>query len=341
MKSYPLYIGGRDVEGSGWTYVLDASAFLRDPDASFDLKRALELGTVCEPTEEVIARCAWGGDKENALALESARAAAAQFGSMPVETRKAIMLDFHSEVTARADELIDIMVAEGHPRRLARWELSGVLRNCEPAIADWYQRQFETRFEWEGRQLALVRRPDGVVCINPPQNAGTSSTAFAVMALFAGNAVVVKAPRSCPFGIMFLCREVIAPILESHGAPPGTLNVATRPASSAAGLPARTSTTSSSSATARWDSASAPSAWPSARSRSSSWPGTTASSYGGTPTSTRRRARCPSASSARASSAWSPSTPSFTPRSRRASSTGSSSWSRRSGPGTRTTPTSC
>jgi acyl-CoA reductase-like NAD-dependent aldehyde dehydrogenase len=226
MKSYPLYIGGREVEGTGWTYVLHASAFLRDADRAFDLKRALELGKHRETSlEEVVARCAWGGDRENVLALEAASAAAANYGQTPLETRKAIVLDFHHALAARSEELIDVLIAEGHPRRLAQWELSGMLRITDPATVDWYMRQLESHYECDGRRLTLVRRPDGVVCINPPQNAGTSSSGFAVVALLSGNAVVVKAPRSCPFGVMFLCREVIAPILETHGAPPGTLNV--------------------------------------------------------------------------------------------------------------------
>lgn len=225
MRSYPLYIGGHDVEGTGWTYVLRASAFLRDQDRAFGHKRALELGSECEPSEDVVARCAWGGDRENVLALEAASAAAADWGQTPLETRKSMVLDFHHAVAERAEELIDILVAEGHPRRLAQWELSGMLRVCDPPTVDWHMRQLESHYECDGRRLTLVRRPDGVVCINPPQNAGTSSSGFAPLALLAGNAVVMKAPRSCPYGVMFLCREVIAPILEAYGAPPGTLNV--------------------------------------------------------------------------------------------------------------------
>jgi acyl-CoA reductase-like NAD-dependent aldehyde dehydrogenase len=225
MKSYPLYIGGRDVEGSGWTYVLHASAFLRDPDAAFDLKRALELGSEREPSDEVVGRCAWGGERENTLALQAAHAAASDYGQTPLETRRAILLDFHYALAERADEIVDLLVSEGHPRRLASWELSGMLRSCDPATVYVYTRQLESGYECDGRRLALVRRPDGVVCINPPQNAGTSTTAFAPQALLSGNSVVIKAPRSCPLGVMFLCREVIAPILEAHGAPPGTLNV--------------------------------------------------------------------------------------------------------------------
>ena len=46
-----------------------------------------------------------------------------------------------------------------------------------------------------------------------------------MLALLAGNALVVKAPRSAPLSVMFVFREVLAPILERHGAPAGTLNV--------------------------------------------------------------------------------------------------------------------
>ncbi|HEX8052924.1 MAG TPA: aldehyde dehydrogenase [Thermoleophilaceae bacterium] len=213
------------MEGAGWNYVLHMSASLSDPDRAFDLKRALELGSEVHPTDDVVARCAWGGDRENALALEAASAAAAVYGATPLETRKAILRDFHVAIRDRADELVEVLVAEGHPRRLAEWELSGLLRCCDRETLDWYAQQFESRYECDGRQLTQVRRPDGVVCINPPQNAGTASSGFASLALLAGNAVVVKAPRSCPYGVMFMCRELIAPILEAHGAPPGTLNL--------------------------------------------------------------------------------------------------------------------
>jgi acyl-CoA reductase-like NAD-dependent aldehyde dehydrogenase len=45
------------------------------------------------------------------------------------------------------------------------------------------------------------------------------------LALLAGNTLVVKVPRSTPTGVMFLYREIVQPVLERHGAPPGTLNL--------------------------------------------------------------------------------------------------------------------
>ena len=61
-------------------------------------------------------------------------------------------------------------------------------------------------------------RPDGVVCVNPPANAPLSSALLASLALAAGNALVVRAPRSVPLGVMYVMRELIAPILDESSA---------------------------------------------------------------------------------------------------------------------------
>ncbi len=53
-----------------------------------------------------------------------------------------------------------------------------------------------TEYRHGERRLIVRRQPDGVVGINPPQNAPLPSAALAVLALMAGNAVVVRAPRS-------------------------------------------------------------------------------------------------------------------------------------------------
>src|SRR3954453_3638683 len=62
MRSYPLHIGGRDVDGTGWTYVAHSSALIRDGRRAFSAKRAMELGR--ETTEEdralLAGRCAVG-----------------------------------------------------------------------------------------------------------------------------------------------------------------------------------------------------------------------------------------------------------------------------------------
>lgn len=225
MRSYPAYIDGEDVDGERWTYVVRATALLRDSRAAFSLKRSLELGRSVETTEDVVGRCAVTSAEDNERALESARRASRKFRLMPQEVRSRIIIEFNETLAERQGELIEILMAEGHPRRLAQWEVSGMLRGCDEPTVRWYETQLLQTFSSDGRKLELVRKADGVVCVNPPQNAAGSNATLGVMALLVGNAIVVKAPRSCPLAVMFIYRDVLAPILEKHGAPAGTLNL--------------------------------------------------------------------------------------------------------------------
>ncbi|MDQ2838432.1 MAG: aldehyde dehydrogenase family protein [Actinomycetota bacterium] len=225
MRSYSLYIDGEDVEGRRWTYIVRASAFLRSAEKAFNHKRALETGQPVEPNSDVIARCAIGGPEDNERALHAARRASRTFRLLPQAIRSQIVIEFNETLAARSDELIEILMAEGHPLKLAQWEVSGMLRGCDEATVRWYETQLHQSFESDGRRLDLIRKPDGVVCVNPPQNAAGSNAGLGVLAILAGNAIVVKAPRSAPLSVMFVFREILAPILDKYGAPAGTLNL--------------------------------------------------------------------------------------------------------------------
>jgi acyl-CoA reductase-like NAD-dependent aldehyde dehydrogenase len=227
MRSYPLYINGQDHPGRGWNYTVRASALIADPVEAFGLKRSLELGS--SPSEdapqEVVGRCAWGAEDECSAALEAAAGAFRQWARTPVAVRRAIAADIGTALVDRAEEMVEILVAEGHPRRLAQWEISGVLEGTTPAAMDRYFDQLYSESDEGERHIVLSRKPDGVVCLNPPQNAAGSNSALGIPALLAGNTLVVKAPRSSPLSVMFLYREIVAPALECGGAPRGTLNL--------------------------------------------------------------------------------------------------------------------
>jgi acyl-CoA reductase-like NAD-dependent aldehyde dehydrogenase len=227
MRSYPLYIDGCDCEGDGWNYTVRASALIADPAGAFELKRSLELGTRAhdDAPPEVVGRCAWSGDRDGQRALESASRARRAFASTPLDVRRSIAMEFGQAVFDRAEEFVEILIAEGHPRRLAEWEVRGVIEASCPETVDWYMSQLHSEFEQGERRVVLTRKPDGVVCLNPPQNAAGSNSGLGVGALVAGNTLVVKAPRSTPLSVMFLYREIVAPILDRHGAPAGTLNI--------------------------------------------------------------------------------------------------------------------
>lgn len=224
-----MLIDGQDDTGLGWTYVIRASALIANPTQAFNLKRDLELGNL-DPEglgdeTGVVARCAWGDDAQNERALAAAARANETFSRFSLQQLRDIGADFHQELLARADELVEILIVEGHPRKLAEWEVSGVVHGVDEITRRWYYEQFQERFALDGRDLLLVRKPDGVVCVNPPQNAAASNSAMGALALLAGNTLVVKVPRGTPAGVMFLYREIVQPVLERHGAPPGTLNL--------------------------------------------------------------------------------------------------------------------
>jgi acyl-CoA reductase-like NAD-dependent aldehyde dehydrogenase len=224
-----MLIDGQDDAGLGWTYVVRASALIADPERAFNLKRGLELGSIelqaVDEHSDVFARCAWGDKTHNERALEAAARASEIFSRFSLSQLREIGADFHRELLARADELIEILIVEGHPRRLAQWEVSGVIHGLDEPTREWYYSQFQESFKADGRDLQLVRKPDGVVCINPPQNAAASNSAMGSLALLAGNTLVVKVPHGTPTGVMFVYREIFQPVLKRHGAPPGTLNL--------------------------------------------------------------------------------------------------------------------
>lgn len=231
MRTYSLLIDGKDAPGLGWTYVIRASAFIDDPEGSIRRKRDLELG-VRQPDDEdpgIVARCAWGGREDNEAAIGAAHRAAQIFSRSPIEVRAAILRDICERLRMRAAEFVDILVAEGHPRRLAEWELSGCLRGLSAQNLESSIRQLRQEFDVGSRRLLLNRKPDGVVCVNPPNNAAASNAGLGILALLAGNTLVVKAPRACPTGVMFLYREIVHPVLIRHGAPSGTLNLISGP----------------------------------------------------------------------------------------------------------------
>lgn len=226
-RSYASYIGGADVESGAWIHTVRASAFLKDFMPNLKLRRSLDKGGTngWGTHPDVLARTAVSTEAQLGEALVAARKAAPLWAAFPLEVRLNLGRRVHEEVLRRREEFIDVLVAEGHPRRLAEWEVAGVLQGTAPESIDLWREQSHQEKQIGLRRLLLVRKPDGVVALSPPQNAAASNSALGVPAIVAGNALVVKAPRSSPYGVMFVWRDIVAPILEELGAPPGTLNI--------------------------------------------------------------------------------------------------------------------
>lgn len=227
LRSYGSFIAGEEIPGQEWVHTLRASALLADVLPTMTLKRKLDQGKRSDGDahDSVVARCAVADDEVSQRALEAARRAAPVWGAMPLDLRFELIDRFHREVWRRRDELVAVMVEEGHPRTLAQWEVASLVSASGPESTNWTKEQMAVEFEHGDRRLRVVRKPDGVVALAPPQNATTVSSLFGVPVLAAGNTLVLKAPRSSPYGTMWAWREIVLPILDDLGAPPGTANV--------------------------------------------------------------------------------------------------------------------
>ncbi|HEV2779915.1 MAG TPA: aldehyde dehydrogenase family protein, partial [Actinophytocola sp.] len=155
----------------------------------------------------------------------AAARAAPEWAAVPLRTRMRLGHGIRERLRSRHTELVDLMVAEGSPRALARWQVAGLLELFSPQTLDWCESQMRHEFRHGPRRLVVRRVPDGVVCVNPPRNAPAASALFGITPLLAGNAVVVRAPRSAPLGVLHSLRELVVPVLAELGAPPGVLNV--------------------------------------------------------------------------------------------------------------------
>jgi acyl-CoA reductase-like NAD-dependent aldehyde dehydrogenase len=225
--SYRSYIGGRDLPGIGWVYTVTSRSLLEDVFTAVKLKRTLELDPESDARNHpyVVGRCAVAGPDQVDSSIEAAAAAAPAWAAVALADRLRLGELFREQLIEHRQDFLDILVAEAHPRKLAEWEFSCLMQVFSPQSCGWYGEQMYTEFQHGPRRLIVRRQPDGVVCFNPPQNAPAPSAALAVLALMAGNAVVVRAPRSIALSTMYVLRELVVPLLEQLDAPAGTLNL--------------------------------------------------------------------------------------------------------------------
>ncbi|MEV7617171.1 aldehyde dehydrogenase family protein [Streptomyces sp. NPDC089799] len=226
MKSYPPFIAGQAEPCTKWIHVLRASALLDDAFGALTLKRQLDRGAEAEPGDDRLAgRVGLASPEQSAAALAAARKAQPEWARVPLKERLAFGAAVNARFREYADAFVEMLIAEGHPRRLAQWEVAGVIQGSSPeSLAATAEMMLRVE-QLDQRETRLVRKPDGVVCVSPPQNAAASNSLLGLPALIAGNALVVKAPRSGPLGTAWAWQELVAPVLEEFGAPSGVLSV--------------------------------------------------------------------------------------------------------------------
>jgi acyl-CoA reductase-like NAD-dependent aldehyde dehydrogenase len=228
MRDYQLYIGGQDRDGVGHLHAVPAQALLDDVLTAVSAKRELDRGRrELRPDDPVFARCAVADESLIEEALQAAAAAAPLWRRFSLDDRLDLMRRVYDELLARRSEAIEILMQEGHPRKLAELEVQTSLDIFHTDMLPHYRQQMEQEYLTPDRHLRLVRKPDGVVCLSPPQNAAAANSALGIGVLVGGNTLVMRAPQATPAGVFFLWRDIVVPILDEMGAPPGTVNIIT------------------------------------------------------------------------------------------------------------------
>lgn len=227
------YVDGKDVETGKWVHAMAPRALMDDSFSVLRLKRELDRGDLSLEDAErvqpglVVGRVSLADDETIHAALSAAAAAAVEWRTYPISTRFDVVLErVHQVIAENRDLFLELLTYEGHPLELAKWEYAGCLENTSVAVRDYLRTQLwhEQRTD-DGRRRIVRRQPDGVVCVNPPANAPMASSLLAALCIAGGNAMVVRAPRTAPLGVSYVMRELIVPVLDEVGAPPGVLNV--------------------------------------------------------------------------------------------------------------------
>ncbi|WP_327063516.1 aldehyde dehydrogenase family protein [Kitasatospora purpeofusca] len=233
LPTYPVLLGGVSVPGEGWVHWPRSSTMLHDTYDVLALKARLDHGRARpgDDTDPRLAgRVARSTPAQADTALSLARAAQPSWARVPLERRLAFVSAFHDLLRDRAEEFTAVLVAEGHPVRVAGWALAAALNLTHPGTLEHARSAMVWEGAQAGRRVRLVRKPDGVVCLDPARNAPLLTALAGVPTLGAGNALIVNAPPSVPLSVAYVFHTMVAPLLTRFEAPPGTLSMLCAPA---------------------------------------------------------------------------------------------------------------
>ena len=135
LRTYHSFVGGQDISSGSWVYVVSGGALLTDAFASLSLKRRLERGQApgADLPPAIVGRVGRADTAIVRAALRAAADAAPEWGATPADIRiTGLGKRIHETLLRHADEIVDVLVQEGHPVRLARWQVSGMLECFGP-----------------------------------------------------------------------------------------------------------------------------------------------------------------------------------------------------------------
>jgi acyl-CoA reductase-like NAD-dependent aldehyde dehydrogenase len=177
------------------------------------------LDVIDSTTEEVMGTIPEGSPQDVDLAVAAARAAFPGWAATPVKERTDLLTRVSQELTARMDEVANLIAHEvGMPLVLSQLVQMGLPIGTFASMA-----QVAADFTWEqaAGNSVIVREPIGVVGAITPWNYPLNQIAAKVApALAAGCTVVLKPSEVAPLNAF-----VLAEIFEQVGFPAGVFNL--------------------------------------------------------------------------------------------------------------------
>jgi acyl-CoA reductase-like NAD-dependent aldehyde dehydrogenase len=227
MQRFTLLVNGTDLDTGRYEYFPYADKSIADPKNTYKTIVQFKKGEAPPNYEQYIyARYCIGDDETNKKAIEAAYNASSKFRYFPVSVRRKILGDIHKNLVEKKDELLKILIAEGHPRQLSEWELSCMEMGYRKETLDFFKDELWTEIAKQNNETIYVaRKPDGVVCVSPPRNAPCSNSLTAGYALLGGNTIVIKPPLRNPLSTIYLWKEIVWKAVKDNKGPDGTINI--------------------------------------------------------------------------------------------------------------------
>ncbi len=227
IPTFTLLINGEDLDTGKYEYFPYADKLITEPKATLRIIRQLKNGEIpANYKDYIFARYCVGLEDTNRRAIESAYKAFQIFKNFSLKKRKKIMTDIQNLLLENKEKLIELMIIEGHPRKVAEWELSGMEKAYTQEAINLYLSQLTRKAGQSGNEsFYWIRRPDGVVCLSPPKNASCSNSCLGGLAILAGNTIIVKPPLRMSLSTIYLWKNVINRAMVENNAPSGSINI--------------------------------------------------------------------------------------------------------------------
>jgi acyl-CoA reductase-like NAD-dependent aldehyde dehydrogenase len=227
LLHFPLLINGIEIDTGRYEYQPYFEKILLEYSNTSGIIRNIKNGIFSENYDKYIYGKYCVGDEEQFQnAIKSAYEASKIFKTFDIDLRAKIIIDIHNKLIHRKDEFVKLLVIEGHPKKLAEWEVGGMITGTSPETVHFSRMNLDA-FIGNDREekIYLQRKPDGVVCLSTPKNAPSSISVIGVFALMAGNTIIVKPPLSIPISTIFFWKEIVFKSVIENGAPKGVVNI--------------------------------------------------------------------------------------------------------------------